>query len=302
MFDIFCIGGSSLDLILRTPRLPVKDEKLVVDLKARTAGGFISNTACASARLGCRTAWSGTLGDDDFGNILRTSLREFGVDDSFVEIKPGETTDFCVILLDDTGERTILVVPTIHNTLNLTPGLITALSNSHIGYTLPHPPPWFHKFSSAIHNRGGKVALDIEGSSPVRGDDLQAVLKQCDMAFLSHDGLELACGTRDPLDGGKKLISMGIQQVVVTLGSRGAFAMDARAHVQVAGYPVKVVDTTGAGDCFHAAYLAGTLKGWTMGECLQFSNAAAAISVQHLGPRGGLPDFRQVVSFMENNS
>lgn len=66
-YDIFCLGGAAVDWILRVPRLPWPDEKLVVDFVSRVAGGLVANTACAAARLGLRVAWSGLLGKDEGG-------------------------------------------------------------------------------------------------------------------------------------------------------------------------------------------------------------------------------------------
>jgi sugar/nucleoside kinase (ribokinase family) len=299
LYDIYCMGGSSLDLVLKTPRLPAKDEKLVVSLAEKTAGGLVANAACASARLGCKTGWCGTVGDDDFGTILLEGFKHFGVDCSLVEILPGQTSDFCVILLDASGERTILVVPTIHTALPLSPPRLAALSHSRIAYTLPRPVDWFSQFSAAVHSGGGLVAVDVEASSPVRGEVLQSAIKQSDIVFCSRDGLELASGTNQPRQGAAILKALGAPTVVVTLGKEGAFALDEEGEVHIAGHDVKVVDTTGAGDCFHAAFMAGILRAWHLEKSLRFANCAAAIAVQHLGARGGLPDFEQALAYME---
>ncbi len=86
------------------------------------------------------------------------------------------------------------------------------------------------------------------------------------------------------------------------MGAAGAAAFrQAESCCFRPGYTVPVVDTTGAGDSFHAAFLCGLLSGWELGEILEFSNAAAALSIQTLGARPGLPSQDEVRSFLAND-
>jgi sugar/nucleoside kinase (ribokinase family) len=78
-YDLICLGGLSFDLILRAPRLPTLDEKLVVQYVGKQAGGLIANTACSAARLDLKVAWAGTLGDDDFGRLAMDSFALLGL-------------------------------------------------------------------------------------------------------------------------------------------------------------------------------------------------------------------------------
>src|SRR5512135_2895929 len=98
--DLLFLGGSSIDLYLGVPRLPERDEKMVSRFGGRLAGGAVANTACAAARLGLDVAWSGLLGDDDAGKFLLADFSRFGVDASLVKVRAGESSDFCVILLE----------------------------------------------------------------------------------------------------------------------------------------------------------------------------------------------------------
>lgn len=136
--DLCCVGGSALDVVLRVPSLPVSGEKLIAQFAGRMAGGVVSNTACAAARLGLNTGWSGQIGDDDNGRIVLNEFAVFGVDDSLITLRKDSPADFCVVLLEPSGERTILVVPTLPGLPPLTPGLLKALSQSRIAYTLPY--------------------------------------------------------------------------------------------------------------------------------------------------------------------
>src|SRR5512135_114223 len=98
--DLLFLGGSSMELYLRVRRLPDGCEKMVARFEGRLAGGAVANTACAVARLGLDVAWSGLLGDDDAGKFLLADFSRFGVDTSLVEVRAGESSDFCVILLE----------------------------------------------------------------------------------------------------------------------------------------------------------------------------------------------------------
>ena len=97
----------------------------------------------------------------------------------------------------------------------------------------------------------------------------------------------------DPALAARTMLDWGPGLVAVTCGAQGAVACTPAATVAHPGYPATAVDTTGAGDCFCAAFLAGYCWGWPLDEILAFANAAAACSVGALGARGGLPTVAQ---------
>lgn len=301
-YDLFCLGGSAVDLMLRVPRLPLLDEKLETAFAGRLPGGLVANTACAAARLGLRVGWSGYLGADDFGRLVLEDFTRFGVDSQHAVSVEGANSDFTVILLTPGGERTILIVSNFTAPPPLTEDVLKALSHSRLGYALPRTPDWFERFSRAVHLGGGQVVVDVEGSCPVKGAELDAALRNSDVAFFSHDGLRLASGVDAPKEGVQKLLKTGLQAVIVTLGAAGAMAATQDEIDQHPAFQVPAVDTTGAGDCFHAAFLAGWLEGWGLRRCLRFASAAAALSVQALGARGGLPDRAAVENFLAQHS
>ncbi len=303
--DLLCLGGSSVDLILRVLRLPRRDEKLVSQFVGRVPGGMVANTACAAARLGLTVGWAGALGDDEDGRLMRAGFAEFGVDDSYAAVVVGGVTDFTVILLDDSGERTILVVPTLPSPPPLTDSALAALRATRLAYTVPHRRDWFAPVADAVHSGGGLVALDVETSSPVQGTDLAAAVDQSDIIFCNRRGLKLMIGVEEAPVGARALLERGLTCVAVTLGAEGAYAAvradSSAVTCRVPGHVVPVADTTGAGDCFHAAFLCGWLAGWPLEQTLRFANAAAALSVQKLGPRAGFSTRSEVESFLASD-
>ena len=300
MFDLLFIGGSSADILLHVPRLPSHDEKLVAEYAGRQAGGMVANTACAAARLGMRTAWAGNLGTDENGLLMADSFREFGVDISLAQVLPDVATDFTIVLLDPSGERTILVVPTSPGPPSLDPGIFSKVSEAAVVYTLPQSIEWFAPLADAAHAGGGMIVVDVESSAPVQGAELEEIVRISDLVFCNRRGLNLISGGDDLEKGAHRVVEIGTECVCVTLGKRGAWVSTREQDHYAPGFEVPVVDTTGAGDCFHAAFLHGYLNKQPLDQVMRFANAAAAISVRELGPRAGLPTQTQVEDFLKS--
>jgi sugar/nucleoside kinase (ribokinase family) len=299
-YDLICIAGTSVDLMLRASRLPAPDEKMVVDFAGRMAGGLVANTACAASRLGMKTAWAGQMGTDAGAQVLEDGFKAAGVDLHLVEILPGAANNLCVILLTPGGERTILIANSLPEPPPLSDAMLKALEACRVGYALARPPAWFDAFAGAVHAGGGLVAVDLEGTSLVSGEELTHAMRQTDILFAGERGLR-AFEIEDEDQAVAHLLGLGLSEVIVTRGARGASLFTADGAWHVLAYRVTVVDSTGAGDCFHAAYLAARQEGMRWEARLRFASAAAAIKVGHLGARGGLPTFEQVETFLDDH-
>lgn len=297
--ELLCLGGLALDLLLRAPDVPARDEKLVVEFAGRSAGGLVANAACAAAKLGLSTAWAGPVGDDEYGRLCLDDFARFDVDTGFAVQIPGAVTSFCVILLTPDGERTILVANTLPTPPPLSAEINACLGKAPLVYTLLYQAGWFQQVAARVHAGGGKIAVDIEASSANQDVPLQDSLQHADYVFCSASGLRWACGQHDPERGARAILTYGPALVVVTMGSRGAYAISRSEQVFQPAYPVRVVDTTGAGDCFHAACLLGIRLAWPLPYMLRFASAAAALSVQAEGARGRLPARRAVEDFLK---
>jgi sugar/nucleoside kinase (ribokinase family) len=132
-------------------------------------------------------------------------------------------------------------------------------------------------------------------------DAAKAMLRYTDIVFSSEEGLRTLTGSNSADYGVGEILSTGPEIVVLTMGSRGAALFTSKGRYSTAVYDVPVKDTTGAGDCFHAAFLYGILSDWNLQCCLEFASAASAILVQKIGARGGLPSLLEVQNFMKNN-
>jgi ribokinase len=92
----------------------------------------------------------------------------------------------------------------------------------------------------------------------------------------------------------------GPKEVVITLGPKGSIGWSGGEMVSQKAFSVDAVDTTGAGDVYHGAYIYGLLKGWNMAECMRFASAASALKCLEIGGRKGIPTVEKTLSFMKN--
>jgi sulfofructose kinase len=300
-WDVLYLGGASADLILKLPHLPERGEKTLAKLSGRLPGGFIANAACASARLGLKTAWGGRLGEDESAEVLLNDFQKKGVDSRYTQIVKDAATDFCIILLEPGGERTILVVNTIPGVLSLDASVKEGIAHSRIVYSMPYELAWFQELAACVHAAGAQIAIDMESACPICGNELMQALSHCDLVFTTRKGLQVATGIEDSQEAVQKIIALGVKLVVVTFGAQGARAYTSTDSQFSPAIKVPVVDSTGAGDCFHAAFMSGYLQGWPHEVSLRFASAAAALSVQKLGAREGLPNKDEVEAFLASH-
>ena len=297
-FDIIAIDGIDLDIVMKVERLPGYGEKVMADFVGRLAGGPCANFACAAARFGMRIASLSTVGKDEGGQLLLDDFASYGVDTGFVRVHESGDTPFTVILIEPDGERSIIVVPTFKPTYS-DDDLQQAFSQTRVIHTFPTDPAQFIRFAKIAHANQTKVMIDVEATSNIDRQDLEAMLHWVDIASFNERGFVRVSGEAATIEGARKLLAYGPEMVVVTLAEKGALAVTAVSSAKISGHSVIVQDTTGAGDTFNAAFLSATLQEKSLEQCLTFANAAAAISVTGLGPRGNLPTAAEIEKFLK---
>lgn len=278
------------------PVLPGHDQKVLGSLLGKQPGGMGGNVACAASRLGLRTGLISWVGDDVEGELVLEDLRRFGVDTTHVIVEPNTQTNFTTILIDPSGEKAIVVVPTAFNTLVLDPALSAYLSKAHLVYSTVYDLDQLARVARVVHAAGGLLSADIEPVAGLRDQALGQALALLDLVFFKADSL---IPTADE-QAAQELRALGPELVVFTLGAQGALACHAQGIVRCPAFQVPVVDTTGAGDCFTAAFLTAYLRKFPLEQALRYAQAAAALSIQGYGARGALPNDEQVRSFLNH--
>lgn len=312
-----------VDVYLRVNRLPGLGEKVQATFMGRMAGGTVPNAMCAASRLGARTYFVGRAGDDDHGALATDDLRRFGVDTSHVRTVPGSATAWTVVVLTPSGERVIYLVsdacspdgdtPECRDAGSRWPQGITAIEEEDLTliresdalYLSPHIGREALSQALAAAKAGGTlVAVDLERAALEYLESPWQIMASCDMVFLNDEACSwlAGCAGVPPDEVLARVARLGPSFVVNTKGPRGALVLAGGQEIMSPGFKVPVADTTGAGDCFNAAFLCAVLWGWDAGTALRFANAAGALAVTAVGPRGNLPTLQQVLEFMRGRN
>lgn len=303
MAPLLVLGSANADLYVEVERLPAPGETLPGGAAAIRPGGKGANQAAAAARLGHPTRFAGHLGDDAFAAPLRTALAGAGVELALLREVPGPTGQ-AFIILQAGGENSIILVGGANQTWSggLDPAIAAAIPACG-GLLLQGEIPEAVSLAAARLARaaGRPVVIDAGGFSAAPGRELLALA-----SVFSPNETELARCTGMPTDDDAGILAaaravqgLGAGTVLVKLGSRGALAVPAAGEpIRAPSFRVPVVDTTGAGDCFTAAYAVALLEGRGERDRLRFACAAAALCVQGKGAMPSMPDRARVAAFL----
>jgi sugar/nucleoside kinase (ribokinase family) len=283
------VGECSLDTRLLVSSLPGPGEKRAVHQWEELAGGQMASAALAAARLGLRVAYAGAVGDDARAEPVLAPLREAAVDLSHVVRVPGAATRAAVILVEEgSGERTILGHrdPALGEGnarlagLDLSAARLLLLDGSDLGLAT--------HLAGRARAAGQSVVLDLDAPTP----GFEDLLSHVDFPVVSRDFAVAAYGGPDAAL--ERLVALGARMAVVTLGAEGACGRVGESELQSPAFDVPVVDTTGAGDTFHAAFAWGLLAGEGAQQVLRWANAAAGLSCTGAGAQGAPLDAERV--------
>jgi sugar/nucleoside kinase (ribokinase family) len=297
--DVVGLGYCSLDYLGIVPGRPEFDVDTVsLSDFAKSGGGPVSTALVALARLGGRTGYIGVLGEDEGGAFLKDEFEREGVDLSRLRVQAGARSQICMVLVEaGTGRRSILCYRA-RGELVLGEADQTYISSARYLHLDGHHMDATIIAACWARADGVKVSFDANRPRP-RLDEL---LPLVDVLIASERFPPAYTGQEDQVRAGRSLLEMGPEIVVITLGAEGCLCLWEDQVIQVPGFQVDVVDTTGAGDAFHGAFLYGLLQGWELECTATFANAVAAINCTHLGGRVGLPSLSEVEAFLERQS
>jgi ribokinase len=300
--DIIGVGEVVVDWVMEVPRYPKPDEKLDALSENRFSGGVTANFLVGAAKFGVNCGFIGAVGDDSYGDFLISNFQEEGVDTQYLIKKKGKNTPINFIFVAQ-GEKTIIQSPHMQTTkIDISDINEVYISKARVMHTtLIHPK--ISKYAINLAKKHDvKVSIDLEAQIAERGwDTLKEPLLKADILIPNKEGAKMITKTDNPEDAAKYLIKKGIPKVIITLGKEGVLLTTRKFQNKLPAHDItNIVDTTGAGDVFNAAFSVGYwVYGWGLEKACKFANGAAALKIQHLGARSGIPNKKTVLNFLE---
>ncbi len=289
------IGNANIDVTTFIEKIPDQDEAIDALAATMSAGGSASNFALAAARLGVEVSVIASLGDDPLGKIYLRTMEEGGVDTSHIKIAEGRRTGL-VVIINVLGEsRRMIESPGANE--ELSPVDIVERSELIRSVEEVHMASVRVPIARAVLEVRKGVSWDpgIRILSKNR-DECWKLLSGVGKIFLNEKEAAVLSGERDPETAARKIGKEGPEEVLIKMGPRGSLAWVEGSLCHVKAVPVNVVDTTGAGDVFAAAYLTSRAKGFSPVKSIRLANSAAALTISRPGTAYGLPVWDEIAA------
>lgn len=280
--DVVGVGLNATDRVISVREFPAAGSKVEFEGVQVFPGGQVATAVCACARWGLRTRYVGRLGDDSAARLHREVFAAAGVDARLLPVE-GCDSQQSVILVDGTGERTVLW-----------------RRDARLGIDASDVERDWIVQARALHVDGYDTAAAVraarwarEAGIPVVADldevyeGVDELLPLVDYLIVSRNLPPRLAGTADLGDALRWMQRRyGSRLTAATLGEQGVLAWDGQQMIARCAFRVQAVDTTGAGDVFHAGFIFGLLQGWPLEQQLDFACAAAALNCTGMGARG----------------
>jgi sugar/nucleoside kinase (ribokinase family) len=292
--DLVGVGLNATDTVIHVSSFPECGSKVEYEAETIMLGGQVASTVIACQTWGLRTRYVGKLGDDDASRLHAQEFLRKGTEAHLVHV-PGTPSARSLILLDRTGERTVLCRRDERLTLHPEELKREWIVNARALHVDGHDTGAATLAARWAREAGVLVTADLDDTY----EGIDELLKNIDFLIVNHDFPFRVTGEHDLKTALREMQRrFGSRLAAATLGHDGVLAWDGEQFHYAAAFRVPVVDTTGAGDIFRAGFIYALLQDWTLPRCLDFSCAAAAINCMAEGARGGIRTVDQIESFM----
>ncbi len=293
--DVVGVGINATDTLIRLPRFPTLDSKVEFLSSAILPGGQVASAMVACRKWGLRTRYVGKVGDDFAGELQRREFEKAGVE-THLAVVPGSQSQTAFILVDEpSGERTVL--------WNRSPDMTLMPEDIQREWIADARALLVDGHDTAAAALAARWAF--EARIPVTADldnlysGVEVLLENVDFVVTSREFPARLTGEKDLLKALPTIQKRFKNRLAAaTLGRDGVIAWDRERFHYCPAYVVEAVDTTGAGDIFHGAFVYAQHAGLSVDEQLAFSCAAAALNCKALGARGGIAPLAQIHELM----
>ena len=293
-FDVVGLGLNAVDFLCVIPKFPAFNTKTEIVHYEKQAGGQVATAMVACSKWGLRAKYIGKVGGNDLGMFSLNSIRKTGVDVSSVTVERDATNQFAFILIDEkSGERTIIW----HRDKKLLyrEGELSRedVCKGNILHVDGHDIDATTKAMKWAKEEGIVTVIDIDKVE----EKTPELIRDIDFLITSSTFGPKLTGIEDREQALLALRRYNRGFLCATLGREGVMAVVGDRIVYSKGFEVEAVDTTGAGDVFHAGFIYGLIKNWDVAEILRFANAAAALKSTRIGGRS-IPTMEEVDSLL----
>lgn len=295
--DLVGVGLNATDTLIPVPHFPQRGSKVEIHSAEASLGGQVASAVAACQKWGLRTRYMGKLGEDHAALLHRQEFERLDVE-THLFIAPNCHSQQAFILVDPTGERTVLWKRDPRLTLLPEELRREWIVNARALHVDGHDTGAATRAAQWAREAGIPTFADIDNLYP----GYELLLPNIDFLITSRD-----CPGRITHESDLRIALPKIHRhyacrlTGATLGENGVLAWDGQHFCYAPAYMIDPVDTTGAGDTFHAGFIYGFLQGWPLQRQLEFACAAAALNCTAIGARGGIQPVATIERFMATN-
>lgn len=297
MTQVVGIGSALFDMLMTSESFPKEDTKIQGVSTKTQCGGPCATALVAMSKLGVSSEYMGTVGDDMHGRFILEQLGLYGVETSNVRVIPGAASFNSFVLCNITNSsRTCIwnkgtVTPPDKKDVNL-----DVLKNAKYLHLDGHQLDTAIYAAEQAHKFGVKVSLDAGETYP----GIESLLPLVDVLIPSEEFALKITGEQNAIKVAEILQKKYHPEIlIITQGSKGGFIWQNGQEVRYPVFSVKAIDSNGAGDTFHGAFVAARIKGMDIFEAAKFASATSALKCTRFGAQEGIPDFDEVLSFIK---
>jgi len=297
--DVVGVGVNAVDTLIQLPRFPASDSKLEFSDSAVLPGGQVASATIACQKWGLRTRYVGKVGDDEYGELHRKEFSKAGVESHLIRAAGCASQSSFILVDQSTGERTVLWKRGLGVALRPEDLKREWVSDARALLVDGHDTEAAAQAARWARESGIPVTADLDNLYL----GIEALLENVDFMVSSKEFPERLTGEKDLMKS-LPMIQRKFKNrfTAATIGRDGVLEWDGSMFKYFPAFRVNAVDTTGAGDIFHAAFVYAQLAGWKVEEQLSFSCAAAALNCTGSGARGHIGPLEEIKQLMREGA
>ncbi len=299
MSEIVGIGACVLDTLMTLPAFPVEDTKMRALDVTQCGGGPVATGVVAAAKLGVKSGFIGVLSDDSSGQFLFDDFVRYGVSVEDIDIKSGyRSFTSCIWLNKQKASRTCVFDKGNLPPLTLSNKQKNSIKNAKLLLVDGNEMDAAVEAAEIAHDSNTTVLYDAGGLY----EGVERLLALADLLIPSEEFALAHTGEEYVEKAALSLFNRyNPKAVIITRGKKGGLMYVNGKYTEYPVYPAEVVDSNGAGDVFHGAFAAASVRGLSLEQACHFSSAVSAIKCTGVGARKSVPDYQTTISYLRSN-